>query len=80
MKQRRWLMASIGVLCAVPALAQIAQPVAEMPAAFDPDYRAKARGVRILTEQEARKQKAPVALAQLANRKLALKVRDNPSM
>ena len=77
MKQRRWLMASIGVLCAVPALAQIAQPVAEMPAAFDPDYRAKARGVRILTEQEARKQKAPVALAQLANRKLALKVRDN---
>ena len=26
MKQRRWLMALIGVLCVVPALAQIAQP------------------------------------------------------
>ena len=76
MKPRWWLTAPAIVLCACCARAQVAQPVADMPAAFDPDFRAKARPVRIVSEQEAQAQKAAVALVRLPNRKLALQVRD----
>jgi hypothetical protein len=76
MKPRWWLTAAAIVLCACCAPAQVAQPVADMPVAFDPDFRAKARPVRIVSEQEAQAQKAAVALVRLPNRKLALKARD----
>ena len=45
-------------------------------AAFEPDYRAKSRGTRIVGEAELASLKAPSALVRLGNQKLALMVRD----
>jgi hypothetical protein len=58
------------------ALAAAAQTVTDVPVAFEADFRSKARPVRIVGEKEAEALKAPSALVRLANRKLALKVRD----
>jgi hypothetical protein len=76
---------SIGSALAIVAsclLAQAAQVGSAAPGAgpgfvpFDPDYGAKARRVRIVSEKEAQALKAPSVLVRLPNNKLALEVRD----
>jgi hypothetical protein len=58
--------------CLLPVLAQ-----GPAYSAFDPAYRAKARGVRAVSEAEAQSLKLPTALVRLANGKLALEARDS---
>lgn len=71
-------LAVTGLIVLASGIAAMAgQAVADIPISFDPDYRAKARGARIVTEQELASIKAPSALVRLPNRKLALMVRDS---
>src|ERR1700690_3585812 len=56
--------------------AMAGQAVADIPISFDPNYRAKVRGTKIVSQEELASLKAPSALVRLANRKLALMVRD----
>jgi hypothetical protein len=77
MKLRRLLTGAVFVAAVSCLAARAAQEAAAAPGyvPFDPDYSAKARSVRIVSEMEAQSLKVPSALVRLPNRKLAIMVR-----